>query len=147
MTIEIGKHIKRGLEKKGMLQKDLAQVLKRSNSTISEWINGKKIPPANEFVQVVKLLDIVGDVFPEYDCQEGRAEKEKSGYPIHTEISRIWAAIENLEQKMRDMEKNGGNASSDILLEKDLDNIIDWKVERKLEEKSLPYRRKSRNGV
>ncbi len=61
----IGKCIKEGLALKRMKQKELAQIMGKSNALISEWISGRKIPRGDDLIRVVKKLEIVHLIFPE----------------------------------------------------------------------------------
>lgn len=64
--MDIGKTINIGLRKKGLSQVKLAKALGVSPPTVANWISNKRKPDAEKLLQIINLLDLVPEFFPEY---------------------------------------------------------------------------------
>lgn len=100
MNLDIGKIIKKGLQKKGKSQKWLASALDRNPSNISEWINNKKKPSSDTLIKLINLLDISEDFFPKKEV------KTQSELNLESRIANLEAIVSMLLQ-------NSGHASGE----------------------------------
>ena len=99
---KIGRCIKEGLSIKRMKQKELAQMMGKSNALISEWISGRKIPRGDDLIKIVTILEVSHLLFPERKKEPedtiGEGEKTKK-------IKKLQHQIAHIEQKFEVMEK------------------------------------------
>ena len=61
--MNIAEAIKIGLSKKKINQKELAQFMGKSHPAISEWVNDKGYPQAEDLIKIIKFLDIADLLF------------------------------------------------------------------------------------
>ena len=93
--LDIGSLIKNGLEKNRMTQSELASLLGyKSQSIISEWIHNKKIPPGDELIRLMAILNI----FPEASEKYQQLKSNKISKPK-------FATIEDLENIKKEILK------------------------------------------
>lgn len=65
MTYEqLGQIIKNGREAKNMTQQELAKKVGVGISAISNWETGISAPRTLDFIELVKLLDLIDQIFP-----------------------------------------------------------------------------------
>jgi len=82
--------IKNGLEKNGLRQKELAEKMGRTATSISEWINKKKLPNTLQFIKLVGILNIEADIFPWLKLEKEKLEKlEKENFFLRNFYSEI----------------------------------------------------------
>jgi len=62
----IAQAIKKGRKKKGWNQSELREKLGVSFSIISKWEVGDKTPGGETLVELIRMLDILPEIFPEY---------------------------------------------------------------------------------
>lgn len=63
--MDIGNIIKIGLDRKKLSQAELAREMGLTRASISKWVGGENIPPGDKLVKIIKILDLVPDLFPE----------------------------------------------------------------------------------
>lgn len=61
LNIEIGKRIAEELERKGVLQKELAKELGLSETAVSRYISGKRELKIGTFLEIIKILEVSAD--------------------------------------------------------------------------------------
>ena len=64
--INIAEAIRKGRIKKGINQKELADLMKVRPSLISKWEQGYQTPRGDYLIRLANTLDIVFDLFPSY---------------------------------------------------------------------------------
>lgn len=65
--MKIGELINRGIRKKGINQRELAKMMGVSPPAVANWISGTKNPTADKLIELIKILDLARDFFPESD--------------------------------------------------------------------------------
>ena len=73
--MNLGRVIRRGREKNGLTRKYLAMEFEVTVGTISNWENNIRIPSATDFIKLAKMLDIVSDIFPQYEKKQEDPDK------------------------------------------------------------------------
>jgi transcriptional regulator with XRE-family HTH domain len=113
MDTDIGKLIKEGRRKKGLTQHKLAEMLKVDTSSISRWESNEKVPSGDTLIKLAILLNIVPDLFPDYDKIKqqpsesslvGKEELEK----VWEDNKKLWQVIRFLEASLQQLEKKVG---------------------------------------
>lgn len=61
LNIEIGKRIAEELERKGVLQKELAKELGLSETAVSRYISGERELKIGTFLEIIKILEVSSD--------------------------------------------------------------------------------------
>lgn len=65
MKIMLSTLIKQGREKAGLTRAELANLLGVSPASVSYWESGQKIPSGDLTIEMIKLLNLAQDIFPE----------------------------------------------------------------------------------
>ena len=91
----IGRAIKEGLKRKNMSQKDLAEIMKVSKSSVTYWVKGLSFPPGDKLIKIIRDLDIVNDLFSNYVKKEEQKEEESELRREITSLKKKMELIEN----------------------------------------------------
>jgi transcriptional regulator with XRE-family HTH domain len=97
LKIDIGKAIRNGLEKHHMIQRDLAEMLGKSVSLVSEWTRNVKVPSGDDLIRVAILLDIVEELFPGYT--KGASSVPKIGLVTRDEFESLRKEVEEFKKQ------------------------------------------------
>ena len=85
-----------------MTQKELAEKLGASTSSVSEWVQGKSLPHGELLIKLIDLLDVVSDVFPKYKKATSGESIESQIFAKKDEIDQLKEMIKKLEAKIED---------------------------------------------
>lgn len=100
--INISEVIRRGRLKKGLSQKELADLMNIRPSLISKWENTTQVPRGDYLIQIANILDIVFDLFP--DCKQD--DEQKNTYnKMQKEIDNLWKAMQKRDQEQEQLKK------------------------------------------
>lgn len=87
--------IKIGLERKGMTQSKLAEMLGIRRTSVSAWLKGKASPTADNMVEIIKILKI----------------QKELGLLVESEESELEKRVSNLEQAVLDLQSKDRSKS------------------------------------
>lgn len=104
---KMGNNIRKGMEKKGLTQEELAEKMDVSRETISQWTTGNRKPKYEHLVQLCSILDVdIGYLFNEY---------EEKNVDTHY-ICQLTGLNEDAVNKLQEIEKtNSATGNSDKL--------------------------------
>ena len=71
MKITLSSLIKQGREKAGLTRAELANLLGVSPASVSYWESGQKIPSGDLTIEMIRLLNLVQEIFPESFTKTG----------------------------------------------------------------------------
>lgn len=95
LTAIIAENIKAILEEKGMEQKDLAQAIGVSPSSVSRWISGEKMPRASSIDAICKALGCTrNDIILKHSSNE--VERMAEELKSREEFQQLIAAVRDL---------------------------------------------------
>lgn len=95
--VDIGKIIRAGLERKGMANIQLAEIMEVGPSSVSMWLANKSIPPGDKLIKIAQVLDIAGELFP--------AQVPKEPIPDSDKMSETRKYAMQLEGKLKGLEE------------------------------------------
>ena len=110
MDIDIGKLIREGRRKKGLTQHKLAEILKVDTSSVSRWENNEKIPSGDTLINLAILLNLVSDLFPDYNktqqqASEASVVRKEELERVWEDNKKLWQVIRCLEVSLQQLEK------------------------------------------
>ncbi len=107
-SIDISKLIAMGIKRKNISQKELAEKLNIGQSSVAKWISGKSMPQADKMIEIIRILDLVSEFFPEYQrigqdkevIEKGEIEKmrmdmEQSMGELRSQVQLMMKKFEN----------------------------------------------------
>lgn len=115
---KISEAIEIGLRRKKISQVDLASKIGVTESAVSSWTKGRKLPSADKLMQIIAILDLVPDLFPGYSATRDPPTitpemPEKIGSPaLQGEVSDVAedqearADIKRLEENVQLLSEN-----------------------------------------
>ncbi|BBM87292.1 helix-turn-helix domain-containing protein [Candidatus Uabimicrobium amorphum] len=103
IEINIGKAIKKGLDKNNLTRKAFAKVMGKSLSLVSEWTRNVKTPSGRDIIKIAIYLDIVEDLFPGY-VKKDEFKVAESRTPYNKKIN-IEERVATLEKKIEKLEQ------------------------------------------
>lgn len=106
--MEVGNLIQKAVFKTEMNQREFAQKIGRSPQLVSDWINNRRVPNADEFLKIILISGIIEEVF------EYLKEKEGSFPESIKTIDKRNKEIEELKERISRLE--------DISLKKEIKN-------------------------
>lgn len=105
MENEIGKSIKQGIQRAKLSQVELAKRLNVTPQAISAWIAGRILPSADKLVEIIRMLDLVPDLFSEHkpivEPDVSCVAEPKSAYmnSVSLQIDDLQRRVFEIEQK------------------------------------------------
>ena len=87
--------IKIGLERKGMTQSKLAEMLGIRRTSVSAWLKGKASPTAENMVEIIRILEIQKELGLLIENEQSDLEKQ---------VQVLQAAVLELQHKVRKIE-------------------------------------------
>ena len=91
--MNISEKIILGLKSRNMTQSALAKELGVSRQSIAQWVSGKAMPQADKLVEIINILKIKDEFFPNNEDTEQELEEEIS-------VGEIQKRIQNLDQSI-----------------------------------------------
>ena len=105
--INLGGILKKALLKRGWTQQQLADYLGTNQTSVSEWLNNKKIKKWLELIRLSNELDIVSEIFPEYKKVNDMEHVDTKTREIQ-EFSKRIERLEEIYRKIEYIEKFSG---------------------------------------
>lgn len=100
--INIGKIIRNGRMRKGISQKELADLMQVRPSLISKWERDLQVPRGDYLIKLANILDIIFDLFP----NANKVQSPKAAiFKLQKEVKNIQQAIIQKEQEEADFKK------------------------------------------
>lgn len=94
--MDIGELINKGLRRKGITQTRLAEILGVKPPSVAAWISGKSSPKAEKLVEIINILDLKDEFFPN---NEGESQQKEDSLAKRVNI------LEQQMDKMRELYK------------------------------------------
>ena len=104
--MNIGKAIKKGLNKKDWSQRKFAKLMGVSPGLVSQWINNKTTPPGDILIKIAQTLEIVNELFlekvnPKY---ENCIIREPNNSELYQKVVTLEKRLSELELKINQHE-------------------------------------------
>ena len=123
LQINIGQAIRNGLEKHHMIQRDLAEMLGKSVSLVSEWTRNAKTPSGDDLIKIAVLLNIVEELFPGYCKKETVGGVVIANEVTQETINQYFKTFEDVQRQLRDMDSKIKSIQEQLEKEKNTHSV------------------------
>lgn len=104
--MNVGEAINSGMKRKGISQRELAEMLNVSQPNVAKWVSGKMMPRADKMIEIIKILDLRDEFFPEED--EPCPEKEEKKITVDGDvIQHLFSEIEDIKKQINEVNDDG----------------------------------------
>lgn len=104
--MDLGNIIKDGLYRKNMSQTDLAKKIGKHRQLVNDWIHNRKVPEFETLRKIALELDIVSQLFPEYNLEK---KSPKESISLENRVNNI---EEMMQQMISEMSRITGSQIS-----------------------------------
>lgn len=94
IKINIGDSIKKGLKRKGLAAKDLAEMMGVSQNLVYKWLSNQRTPTGEDLIILAMKLDIVDTLFSK------SRKKQITSQEIKDEMAFLREKMRALEEKV-----------------------------------------------
>lgn len=96
-TANLGEIIRKGRERMGLSKSELARLMDVSHAAVTYWESGTNFPSAPCLIMLMKRLNIVQDVFPEYFTYPPQHSFPSTESILHNETKTLEERVTALE--------------------------------------------------
>ncbi|BBM84680.1 helix-turn-helix domain-containing protein [Candidatus Uabimicrobium amorphum] len=97
--MDVGEIINTGMKRKGLSQRELAEQLDVSQPNVAKWVSGKMMPRADKLIEIIKILDLYDDFFPEkklFKANETLENNKNENFLTYTNMDQIQKFLEQI---------------------------------------------------